>query len=178
MICMGASKSPLASLIPPWPDIRVLTQGINMEVTTCHLVSTWNVVAAVTHLRDKAESSSQHLCGRYTRRAIEAGGVTLTQVGSAKNYGPSLTAVGFMALDESLPWAVGDVAVIQSFAGHDDGHMQMYDGTNWVSDFVQRDFWPGQSYRKHQPDFIVYRYRDIYAAPPPVNARSRWECRV
>src|SRR5688572_5900426 len=119
----------------------------------------WDVEKAVRHLQANAESGSLGKCARYTREAIEAGGGTLTRHISAKNYGSSLTAVGFVALTFTPKdgYAKGDVAVIQGFDGHPHGHMQMYDGTRWISDFKQRDFWPGGSYRRKKPAYVVYR---------------------
>jgi len=52
----------------------------------------------------------------------------------------------------------GDVAVIQPYKGGDPhGHIAMYNGTKWVSDFKQRDMWGGPGYRKHKPTCVVYR---------------------
>lgn len=48
--------------------------------------------------------------------------------------------------------------VIQSYTGGSvHGHIQMYNGEEWVSDFVQKDFWPGSGYKKNQPQFNVFR---------------------
>jgi hypothetical protein len=45
--------------------------------------------------------------------------------------------------------------------------MAMYDGTQWISDFLQTDmhdgkeaFWPGKEYRKEQPSYVIYRHRN------------------
>ncbi|KHG49778.1 hypothetical protein T636_A1500 [Enterobacter hormaechei subsp. xiangfangensis] len=35
--------------------------------------------------------------------------------------------------------------------------MTMYDGTQWISDFVQKSMYPGPGYRKMQPSFKIYR---------------------
>ena len=51
----------------------------------------------------------------------------------------------------------GDVAVIQPIPGHPHGHMCMYDGDHWVSDFKQRTLYPGESYRAQKPRYVVYR---------------------
>lgn len=37
------------------------------------------------------------------------------------------------------------------------GHIQMYNGSIWISDFKQGDFWPGKGYRKHQPHYEIFR---------------------
>ena len=52
----------------------------------------------------------------------------------------------------------GDVVVIQPYTGgRTHGHIAMYDGTSWVSDFVQNDMWGGPGYRKNQPSKTIYR---------------------
>ena len=39
------------------------------------------------------------------------------------------------------------------------GHIQMYNGNIWISDFKQlRDFWPGSGYRTYQPPYVIYRW--------------------
>jgi len=37
--------------------------------------------------------------------------------------------------------AAGDIRVIQPISGHPHGHMQIYTGSGWVSDFKQTDQW-------------------------------------
>ncbi|KAG2433258.1 hypothetical protein HXX76_008326 [Chlamydomonas incerta] len=105
-----------------------------------------------------ASSQSQGRCGIAVREAIEAAtGMTMPRVGSAKDMGSSLVAVGFCFAD--APLQVGDVAVIQDCQGHPHGHIQVWTGSQWVSDFVQRDFWPGPKYRELQPSSVIYRLR-------------------
>ncbi|MBP5132993.1 CHAP domain-containing protein, partial [Pseudomonas protegens] len=55
--------------------------------------------------------------------------------------------------------AAGDVVIIQPIAGHPHGHMAMFNGTLWVSDFKQlHGFYPGHSYRVHKPAYKIYRH--------------------
>lgn len=122
---------------------------------------TWNVDAAVASLQANALANSVGQCAKYVRQAVAAGGIALQRTLSAKNYGPSLTAAGFTEY-AAIPeggYRKGDIAVIDSTTGHPHGHIQMYDGSVWISDFKQLvDFWPGASYRKHMPAFKIYRY--------------------
>jgi len=136
----------------------------------------WNLDAAVKHLQAHASLHSLGQCAKYPRQAIEAGGVTLTRHGSAKDYGPSLEAVGFSPLNfcPTNGYAKGDVAIIKSFADHPHGHMMMYDGTQWISDFKQRTFYPGDAYRKAQPAYEVYRYRTLKARPTAGMPFTSW----
>jgi hypothetical protein len=114
----------------------------------------WDVAKAVQHLKANAESEPVGLCAQYTREAIEAGGVTLRRTNYAKDYGPSLLEVGFQTVN-TASYQAGDVVIMQNCAGHDYGHMQMYSGSQWISDYVQRDFWP---YTSSRPQYAVYRF--------------------
>jgi hypothetical protein len=128
----------------------------------------WNVDQAVAHLRAHAISHADVMnhkaktghCAMRTREAIEAGGLILMRHASAKDYGLSLRAAGFAEAPTRLgPYKKGDVVIIQPVAGHPDGHMAMFDGHTWISDFVQIDIWPGGAYRKNPPAFTVYRHQ-------------------
>ena len=120
----------------------------------------WDLHAALRHLNAHAHKGSLGRCARYVREAVEAGGVKLVHHVSAKNYGSSLTRVGFKSLGAvKSGFRAGDVAIIQPIHGHPHGHICMYNGRHWVSDFVQyHGFYPGASYRKHKPSYTVYRH--------------------
>jgi hypothetical protein len=129
----------------------------------------WNLNKALDHLRKSAQPTSQKQCATYTRQAIEAGGLKLDIRHAAKDYGGSLLAAGFVPLQLNLPlqtpafldfplsrstgpdwcpFTSGDLAVfdgvVTSVPGTEYGHMQMFDGNQWISDFVQSRFSPGR----------------------------------
>ncbi|MGN7797303.1 hypothetical protein ACTJKR_23175 [Enterobacter sp. 22146] len=53
----------------------------------------------------------------------------------------------------------GDVVVIQAAPHHVHGHMAMFNGKHWVSDFVQeKGFYPAQIYRDNKIAYTLYRY--------------------
>ncbi|MEP8890529.1 hypothetical protein, partial [Enterobacter roggenkampii] len=95
---------------------------------------------------------------KFTRLAILAGGVKVANTDYAKDYGVELLRAGFSELPPGSTLIAGDVAVIQPYPGGNGiGHMTMYDGTQWISDFVQKSMYPGPGYRKMQPSFKIYR---------------------
>lgn len=119
-------------------------------------------------------------CATYIRWSLEAGfglnkdalkGKTVDQTGkakgAAKTMGPYLENMGFGAVNTDS-FLKGDIAVVQGYAGGTSnafgetyGHVQVYNGNIWISDFQQlRDFWPGAGYRKNQPSFVIYRWGD------------------
>ena len=123
----------------------------------------WDKEKAIQYLNAHANVESLGRCAQYMRKAIEAGGVTLIQHGSAKDYGSSLVLVGFYALDfDPTVYEAGDVVIIDSFTGNPYGHMAMFNGEIWVSDFKQRELYPGPGFRRHKPSYRIYRYRILW----------------
>lgn len=119
----------------------------------------YDVDKAVAFLDAHAAPSSQGRCAQYVRMAIQAGGVTLVPTGAAKDYGERLLDAGFSTVSTGERAQAGDVAVIQPVPGHPYGHMTMFDGTLWVSDFKQLNgLYPGASYRRMKPSYLIYRY--------------------
>lgn len=80
-------------------------------------------------------------------------------VESAKDMGPALQKAGFDPVDKTnYAPQKGDVVVIQPYpGGNANGHIAMYDGKQWISDFKQKDMWGGPRYRTYQPPSQVYR---------------------
>ncbi|XYJ10406.1 hypothetical protein ACSUZJ_00045 [Telluria sp. B2] len=115
------------------------------------------------HLRKKAEPHSLGKCALYVRLALQAGGMRLgAHPEHAKDYGPTLRRIGFSEITVENPatykFMKGDIVVIQPHAGRGkSGHIAGFDGTHWISDFIQRDFWSGPQYRKHKPSHAFYR---------------------
>ncbi|MEX6375655.1 hypothetical protein AB6F43_03390, partial [Providencia vermicola] len=138
----------------------------------------WNIETAVTHLNNKAKSGSISRCATFVREAIEAGGIKIRipaprsgLLASACDYGPSLVEQGFKPIENAelvisdgiysiSGQTVGDVVVIERIPGkHEDGHIAMYNGQSWVSDFKQAyGIYPGKAYRTAKTPFVLYRY--------------------
>lgn len=117
-----------------------------------------------THLTQHAAKHSQSHCAMFVRRALEAGGAdTKGHPTPAREYGPTLTRNGFHSITVEDPatfhFMKGDIVVIEPTKhGNAAGHIAGYNGENWVSDFVQRGFWPGAAYEKEKPSYVVYRH--------------------
>lgn len=114
-------------------------------------------------LRTNAGKISQGKCAKYIRIALAAGGAnTLAHPAQAKNYGPLLINNGYKHIASKEPddflARKGDIVVFQPVVnGSQAGHVQGFDGKNWISDFVQSGFWPGPVYRKEKPSYALYR---------------------
>ncbi len=121
----------------------------------------------VTFLRENVspQQFGEGKCAKFVRLALaDAGLVPKEHPVSAKDWGPTLESLGFVALAAGdTEYQLGDVAVIQRVSDSEHGHIQGYDSAarQWISDFVQRrDFWPGPTFRKEKPAFVVYRRPD------------------
>ena len=118
-------------------------------------------------------------CAHYVKVALISGGVSSVHSGirSAKDYGPWLLENKFKAVQgvaTEITGGVysisgqqtGDVVVIAASPDHPDGHMAMFDGVKWVSDFTQDlGFYPGKAYRNHHTSYVLYRYSEDGTQP-------------
>lgn len=114
-----------------------------------------DVGAMTSFVTSNAQSRSQGQCAAYVRRGMEAGGAAMSRRPvAAADYGETLVREGFRGLDPNgyVP-KPGDVAVYGRLPGHDYGHIQMYNGTQWVSDFLQRSIVPGPGYSGASPSY-------------------------
>lgn len=120
----------------------------------------WDKNKAVAYLRKNALPASRGLCAKFVRQAIRAGNIVVQSTGSSKDYGPLLRKAGFVEIPSSSSLLPGDVVVIQPTIGHPHGHMAMFDGKIWISDFRQyHGFYPGQTYRTLKPSYKFYRLK-------------------
>lgn len=110
-----------------------------------------NVDRAVEHLDGNASARSQGHCLRNVREAIQAGGGSTGSTLSARDFGPNLERAGFSSVADHRSAGYtpqrGDVAVFQAVPGHPHGHIAMYNGQQWVSDYRQDGFYANQAYR-------------------------------
>jgi hypothetical protein len=100
------------------------------------------------------------ICATHVRQAIEAAGLnTAGHPVDAKDWGPTLLHLGFCVVPaEGYVPSLGDVVVIQGTSSSIPGHIEGFDGENWISDFVQAAFWPGPSFRNEKPVHEIYRW--------------------
>lgn len=111
--------------------------------------SKMDTAKAVSYASSNAAGSSKGKCALYVRQALAAGGLTQfnnDHPASAYQYGPYLTKAGFSKIGggtysknaEGLGGLqAGDVVVFDRVSGHPDGHIAIYTGSQWVSDYKQ-----------------------------------------
>lgn len=111
----------------------------------------FNIRNALTWAQKHVGASSQGKCAYYVRMMLVAGGInTAGNPVAAKDYAKFLPSKGFKhiatltGVNNQTSWTqtsaqAGDIAVM---AHGTYGHICMYTGVQWVSDFVQRKMWP------------------------------------
>lgn len=113
------------------------------------LYNDYSNAMAVEYLTLHAKERSQNACALYVRRAIGAGGCpTFLQPPSACDYDMFLPDLGFVEVSEKgYAPEIGDIVVFSAINGHKHGHICMYNGTQWISDFKQRSMYSAAAYR-------------------------------
>jgi hypothetical protein len=130
----------------------LLSQPATGSVLNKSRLSEWMDAHALTR--------SSHHCAMYCRMGMEAAGLNTAdrpQTGDAGDYGPFLLRHGAQVIPpESYVPQVGDVVVFDKTSQHPSGHIEMYDGHRWVSDFMQNSFSPYRD-AENTPPFTIYR---------------------
>nr|DAF06431.1 MAG TPA: Chitinase A [Caudoviricetes sp.] len=145
--------------------------------------------ALVENINKSAGASSQGRCATYVRQALDASGFktsdgsTVTKkyrdagmAGSAYMYDSNgiLEDAGFKKIDPNTPPLPGDIEVFGQGRNINHGHIQVYNGDYWVSDFHQsggsknRPYGtPGMKYSGMVPS--LFRYDPNTEALKPEN---------
>ena len=113
---------------------------------------------AADYIVKHASSKSQHKCAAFVSNGLIKAGFSITKQESAYQYHSNgvLTKAGFIRISAKSPWQKGDIFVFNKTAGHEHGHIAMYDGIGWYSDFKQNGPAPG-----YKSDCYLYRCMDI-----------------
>ncbi|WP_201558951.1 CHAP domain-containing protein [Psychrobacter sp. 72-O-c] len=91
-----------------------------------------------------ALSGSSGYCARYVRKALQSAGYDFTPNPSAYQYATrgTLDKAGFSKISNDMPTQVGDVIVYDRSSKRPHGHIQIFDGKDWISDFRQNSISP------------------------------------
>ncbi len=107
----------------------------------------FNIYAAAKYLTEHALDSYSGNCAKYVRWALEAGGFdTSGHPFYAEGYDTFLIKNGFTKIDPSSTPQMGDIVVFEPVDGHEAGHIAMYNGKIWISDFKQDSMFVASEY--------------------------------
>ena len=115
-----------------------------------------DINAAVNHLVSHANAKSVGLCAKYVADALQAGGFSFTRQASAYMYRTNgvLAGIGYKEISKPGSFKKGDITVTENNSAHPHGHIAMWSGSNWISDFVQKSEYV---YAQNQPPVHYFR---------------------
>lgn len=118
---------------------------------------TFDAEKATKHLTENALSRSHTCCAWFVMRAMQAGGCPAIIL-PAWAYKYYLPLVQFKEIPkENYVAQKGDIVVFPSEKGHFWGHIAMYNGKQWISDFKQKGIFVAKAYYKS--DYRYYRFQ-------------------
>jgi hypothetical protein len=118
--------------------------------------SGFNIDNAIAWLTANAHERSIHRCGSYVGQALQHGGYKGSRA-DGKDYGPILQKIGFQEISTNGYQPMrGDVTVYSGNTSHQWGHVQMYTGEEWASDFFQGYIGIRKGYEYGGRGFMVY----------------------
>lgn len=123
------------------------------------------ISTAVKYLNDNTGYNFKEQCWKYVKDALVKGGLPDNSIIPAADASPYLEKNGYKCIyagyneghkgtNYGQP-CLGDITVFEKTAGHPYGHIAMWCGNNWISDFKQNGNWVSNSYRGR---FTVWRY--------------------
>jgi predicted chitinase len=116
----------------------------------------YDIDAAVDYIIANAASGSLSACALYVRKAINAGGIAGSW-GDAWQYITALTTIGFTDLGKIADFKKGDIVVFNKTGNRRFGHISMWTGNQWVSDFKQQSIIVHTDY--NGTDYHIFRWQ-------------------
>ena len=167
MAMPGAPKSGASGAGVLADPKKVATVGNTMGTNNGGKYANNKAIKAAKLATEKAAGKSLGYCARYVANALQGAGFKFTRQNSAFQYHTNgiMTGMGFVAIN-STSYQIGDVVVWAAHGGAGGGgihgHIQIFNGKNWVSDFIQRSFVPGKNYNGGKS--TLYRDKELVGA--------------
>jgi hypothetical protein len=111
-----------------------------------HVPYKYNNQKAVEHAVHNVRSKSHSMCAWYVMRSLQVGGCP-NGIYPAYAYHETLPKLGFTEIDGKT-LQKGDICVLSQNSKSNFGHIAIYDGKTWYSDYKQSDVYPSKVYRK------------------------------
>lgn len=139
-----------------------LNQGTLQANSKALVGSNHKAVKAAAIATRRAHAKSIGRCAQYVREALEMAGFKGVVRGHAYQWlDGRLQKLGFVVIPNNAPSQVGDIKVFDRVpsAGANWGHIEIFNGTIWVSCFRQRTAYVRTIYRTSR--HVTYRHTDL-----------------
>ena len=129
-------------------NYKVLLGLVAAYLVLTNLPYTYNNDKVADYVTSNAAPHSRTMCAWYCMRALQSGGCPVGIV-PAYAYSKILPQMGFqeVSMNGYRPQK-GDVCVLPTNNHSSFGHIAIYNGVQWVSDFKQKDIYPSRAYRE------------------------------
>lgn len=132
--------------------VALLSHGVNQSGagTETSKAGDWDVDKMVQTLIKNAGTASKGQCAKYVRMAMQAGDLKkkfISGLASAYMYADALPRMGWGAIGnvKSVQAKKGDIVVFPQYGKSKHGHIAMFTGSQWISDFVQKTAFPSSN---------------------------------
>jgi hypothetical protein len=130
--------------------IIIIFSSITLSITC----STFNINKSTVYITEHSEKKSKCCCAWYVMRALQEGGCYIG-IYPAWMYKYILPMYNFDSISiKNYKAKKGDIIVIENSKEHFWGHIAMFNGNQWISDFKQKNMNP---YKKNY-NYKIYRY--------------------
>lgn len=126
-----------------------------------HLPYYYHNDRTVDYVSHHANKGSRSMCTWYVMRAMWRGGCPVG-IAPAYAYHKILPQIGFeeVSMKGYVPQK-GDISVLPRNSQSPFGHIAVYNGKLWVSDYPQSSIFPGTAYRQ-SGKYQIYRIEDSW----------------
>ena len=130
----------------------------------CHIISQ-NITISIQYLENKALNETKNISNIYVANALVMGGFDIHGYNTAAYnfyYNKILENAGFIIIgnESKVPnFLPGDIMVNLNTSKHPYGHICMYNGSKWISDYVQDSIYTFSD--EIDIPTIFFRYKDI-----------------
>jgi hypothetical protein len=154
-VATGAALSDRYTRSNATKDISEGNSSVSSHIARYDNISNMTTKACET-LTTNSKEKSIGKCAKYVADALQSAGYKFNRQPSAYMYHTNgiLSGMGFECIGRtnSQPQP-GDICVINRFSGHPHGHICMFNGQQWISDFKQRTPVP---YKEGAPGGLWY----------------------
>jgi hypothetical protein len=126
-------------------------------------------------ITQNALEKSSGYCAKFVRKGLQEAGYDLKTQEFAYQYGNgALVDAGFTNIDPNAAPQKGDIMVMPAQGKHSAGHIQMYNGEQWVSDFKQKSRNPWGDIADENLQYKLYRdIKPAAVAPKGASSNAR-----
>lgn len=135
--------------------IKIVVIVILIFCLGCFIPYKYSNQKAINYIQINSENHSRTMCAWYVMKGLQNGGCPCG-IYPAYAYSDILPRLGFQEVNSPQ---IGDICVLSNNSKHPFGHIAIYDGNIWISDYKQKSIYPSKIY-KNESDIRYFRQTD------------------